>query len=267
MKTICPYCGKQQDETNAVCQFCGASLGGDRSPGAAQKEEEGPATALCNMCMRSFHVEELCDHEGMQICVECLKKVKRRETAFAPAMKQPASAEAPAARPGKKMATVMLIGILLVAALLYGAYYFWGMLSERKQAAVDHAATVLAPVIMKNNEAVAFLHQCKKDDSLAGEAVKLLAEALAGIAGDQVQAACGMDKALEDYRTSVKDVLARRLMAARTLAGKRQPKDPETDEQARAVIAQADAEIAGIVSALVKELRLWRVSAEPFLLY
>jgi len=269
MKIICPYCGKKQDGNNAVCQFCGAKMGAMEPPkptAGAEPESKAPTTALCNMCMKPFPVEQLTEHEGVKVCEECLKKIKKRETSIAPAMKKPVKEET-LVKPGRKMFGVLAAGFVLIVALAYGVYFLWHTVSEQKGNQVSEAAKVLRPIIEKNDKAVAFLHQYESDGNLAADAITLLSEALAATSSEEVRAACASIPAIEHYKQGIKELLRKRLMAARTLAGKPDNGDPKTRDEALRLIKESDEGAVEIVAQLVKSLRLWKVSSEPFLLY
>ena len=267
MKAICPYCGKQQSEKNTSCQFCGASLQA-MVPEQSGKpaEEKGPTTALCNMCMRSFPVAELIESEGQKVCAECLKKVKKRETSLGPVLRK-AAAEEPTTKPGKKLAVVLIIGLLILTIAGYGGYYFWGALSVEKQRSMDNTARLFKAVIEKNNQAVAFLHQYETEPALAAEAVTILVEALSLTSSDEIKGACSGDAAIEAYRTGVKELIRKRLMAARTLAGTPEAGDPDGRDNALKLISQTDASAPAVTVELATRLRIWRVSVQPFMIY
>ena len=268
MKAICPYCGKQQSEKNKSCVFCGASLQiltPDQTAKAA--EEKGPATALCNMCMGPFPVAELVEHEGQKICAECLKKIKRRETSIGPVLKKAAAVEEPTTRPGRKLAVVLVVGLLVLSIAGYGSYYFWSTVSTEKQRHTDNVAKLFDAVIEKNNQAVAFLHQYETEPALAAEAVTILVEALSLTSSDEIRSACSGDAAIEAYRTGVKELIRKRLMAARTLAGTPEAGDPEDKDSALQLISQADASAPSVTAELAVRLRMWRISVQPFMIY
>ncbi|HHN46694.1 MAG TPA: hypothetical protein ENN09_04560 [Planctomycetes bacterium] len=264
MKAICPYCGKQQEEKNVVCQFCGAALAAKTA--AAKDEEKTPATALCNLCMKSFSSGELVEHEGEKVCPECLKKVKKRETAIAPAAKRP-SVEAPPPRPGKRLLAVLAVGVVFIAAAAYGLYFGWNTLRKERRSRAETAARLFKPVIEKNNKAVALLHQYKTDTSLAGEAVTLLSDALLGTTTEELKNICSGSPAIDEYRMGVREVVRKRLMAARVLAGTPEAGDPATEAEAMELIVETDRDAVLVEAELAKKLRLWQLSAEPFLFY
>jgi hypothetical protein len=267
MKAICPYCGKQQSEKNTSCQFCGASLQAmvpDQSGKPA--EEKGPTTALCNMCMKSFPVAELVESEGQKICAECLKKTKRRETSLGPALRKAATEEL-TTKPGKKLAVVLVVGLLFLTIAGYGGYYFWNAVSLEKQRRMDNTAKLFQAVIEKNNQAVAFLHQYETEPALAAEAVTILVEALSLTSSDEIRGACLGDATIEAYRTGVKELIRKRLMAARTLAGTPEAGDPDSSDSALKLISQTDASAPAVTVELAKLLRMWRVSVQPFMIY